>query len=201
MDVDAYLAALADRPATRCRVKGWIVRASLRGLRLAQALPESVASQVDPLPVATGWVDLPAYHAALLYVAAKRSPTEKQFVRWYRRIATGAACMPNAGPIFQLNTGYHFLERLPAAWSQMFAGTVFSVDFVEAFRARVVLAYPSGMFPAILANGYSAWLFAGLECSGASNVDVKLVDFADRHATYEAQWEQLHGIWSGHPTG
>ena len=199
MDVDAYLESLASKGADRCKVKGWIVRASLRGLRLARALPESVALQLDPLPVASSWVSLSAYHAALLYVAERRAPTTTQFMRWYGRIVGGAACLPNAGPFFQLSTGHQFLERLPVGWAQMFMGATFTVDFAERRRARIILASPANVFPVLLAESYSAWVCAGLRCSGATDVEVTVADVTDRRAMYEACWNQQHGIWSAAP--
>ncbi len=184
--VPGGLAAYPDVQA-----KGSILRSVLAGQptrELAARLPPELQRLVLDPPVGSEWVPEVHFAAVLLGVTDVAGMTEDEVLAWARAHNRALFESPAYRILMAVMSPASLVRFAGKRWENWHRGTRLDVAGVSDDGVRATLAFPPGLYDALLLRVFGQAFVAALELSNAAFPTVVVEEAGPESARYLARW-------------
>jgi hypothetical protein len=172
------------------QAKGALVRSVLlnqpRGILCA--LPEPVRLWVTDPPLDNDWVSEAAYGALIHAVAEARGWREPEIREWTMERNRNLFSGPLYRTLMRGETPEAMFRHAGLRWANFHRGSTLNFLGFSDDGARVGLAFPKGLFDALLLRAYGAVFCAALQLAHAKTPVAVLEEEVDGFARYCTRW-------------
>ena len=180
--LDSYPQAVAKASILRTflaktdATKGW-----------AGDLPAPLPALVEAPPPDSAWVLEAHCHGVYLAARDLLFPTDTSYIAHWRAVNESIVTGKLYRAIFALISPARVLTGTGSRWGRLHDGIELLVE-AESNSAELIMKYPRGLVPELLAQSYTTAFDGVLRASGGRRVEVVLSEFTSRTASYRATW-------------
>ncbi|MEW5847403.1 MAG: hypothetical protein AB2A00_01270 [Myxococcota bacterium] len=175
----------------QCEQKGAVLRTFMAEKPLdayVDQVPAEVARLVREPPPVSSWV--PEVHATALYLAMMDLcfSGEQEFVDFAHATNRKLLDGPIYWAVFRLVGAERVVTGAASRWGQMHKGTTLTARMDGSRSSTLVLEFPVGLVPPVLARCYMTGMAAAVEVAGGKDVKMSLGSQAPTSITMVGSW-------------